>query len=131
MIVRHLQVHLKPADDDGHCAVRSHRYQEQRGILCMSVGGSDKAKQHGESSDGDNDGNQGEDEAVTDPIGDESKNHGEEESAGPWWDGVELCLNWRVAVGLDDGWGEVRVAVGRDDEAEVHETGGVEISSGY
>lgn len=121
MIAKHLQVHLKPADDDGHRAVRSHRYQEQRGILCMPVGRSDKAKQHGESSNGDCNRNQGEDEAVTDPIRDESKNHGEEKCAGPWWDRMELCLNRRVAVGLDNSWGEVCVSVGGDDEAEVHE----------
>lgn len=34
---------------------------------------------------------------------------------------MELCADLGVAVGVDDAWGEEGVAVGWDDEAEVHE----------
>ena len=54
-------------------------------------------------------------------IGEESDDEGEDKGAGPGRDAVQLGADLRVAVCADDAGGEEGVAVGRHDEAEVHE----------
>ena len=56
------------------------------------------------------------------PIGEKRDDEGEDEGSGPGGDGVELCADLGVAVCFDDAGSEEGVAVGGDDEAEVHDS---------
>ena len=75
-----------------------------------------------ESSQGNEQGEDDEEETVLGEIGESGDNHGEDERDSPGWDGEELSPDRAVTEGLDDGGGEVGVGVSRDDESEVHET---------
>ena len=74
-----------------------------------------------EAGDGEGDGDEGEGETVLEFVAEEGHDHGEGEGGGPGRDGMQLGADWGVAVRLDDPGGEEGVAVGGDDEAEVHE----------
>ena len=55
------------------------------------------------------------------PIGEKRDDEREDEGRGPGGDGVELCADLSVAVCFDDAGCEEGVAVGGDDETEVHD----------
>ena len=56
------------------------------------------------------------------PVGEKGDDEGEDEGGGPGGNGVELGADLSVAVCFDDAGSEEGVAVGGDDEAEVHES---------
>lgn len=58
------------------------------------------------------DGDEGEEEAVFEEIGEEGDDDGENEGCGPRWDGMELGADLAVAVGFYDARGEEGVASG-------------------
>lgn len=66
-------------------------------------------------------GDDGEEEAVLQLIGQVRDRHAEPKGSSPRRYRVELRLDGRVAVRLDDLGTEVRVAVRRNDQTEVHE----------
>ena len=55
-------------------------------------------------------------------IREKSDDEGKHEGACPWRDAVQLGADLRIAVGADDAGGEECVAVGGDDESEIHES---------
>ena len=75
----------------------------------------------GKASDADADGENREEEAMLEAVGNEGDDHTEAEGSGPGRYGVQLGLNGGVAVTLDDGGAEVCVTVRGDDQAEIHE----------
>ena len=75
-----------------------------------------------ESSDADSDGENGEKEAVFEPVREPCDKHRETKSGGPWRNTVQLGLDLGVAIALDDGGREVGVSISRYDQAEVHES---------
>ena len=58
------------------------------------------------------DGDEGEEEAVFEEIGEEGDDERENEGCGPGWDGMELGADLAVAVGFNDAGGEEGVASG-------------------
>lgn len=56
-------------------------------------------------------------------IRDNCQTHRETKSHNPWWDRVELGLKGRVVERLDNGGSKLGIAIGRDNEEKVHETG--------
>ena len=78
--------------------------------------------QHRESSDAYADRNYGKQEAVTCSIRARRHNHAEHEGNSPWRHRVQLSLDRRVPVGLDDRWCEIGIPVCWDDEAKVHQS---------
>jgi len=113
-------VAIKPADDDRHGGVDTGDSQKEATVLNPVV--VHVAEEDRESSQGDEQGEDDEEEAVFGEIGEGGNDHGEDEGDSPWWDGEELSPDRAVAEGPDDSRGEVGVGVGRDDESEVHET---------
>lgn len=103
------EVHGEPAHDDGHGGVRTRRDQKERGVLGVSIVVHDH--EDGEAGDGNEDGDYGEEESVAEAVREGGDQHAESEGACPWRDRVELRLDVTVAVGLDDGGREIRVAV--------------------
>ena len=136
------QVHVEPAHDQWQRRVCAARDQEQRAVLGAVVDG---RQQDGEAGDRDTAAGDGEGVTVTRAVRDEGDQHGKTEGGGPWWHGMDcaetLDLAWRsfrekrgekgsgrtlrlhgaVAECRDDGGREEGVAVGRYNEAEVHE----------
>ena len=113
------EVEVEPADDDGEGGVGAHGDEEEGGVL--EVGAGVHGEEDGEAGDGGGDGEEGEEEAVLQLVGEEGDDEGEDEGTGPRRHAVELGPDLRVAVRADDARGEEGVAVGGDDEAEVHE----------
>lgn len=114
------QVHIEPTYDDWHSGVGSHCYQEERCVLQVAIvmyGNEDS-----ESGDADCNWKDGEHEAVLEPVREPRNKHGETKSGCPWRYTVQLCLDGRVAVILDDGRGEVSVSVGGHNQSKVHES---------
>jgi hypothetical protein len=114
------QVHIEPTYDDWHGGIGSHGYQEERSVLqvVVVVYGNENSK----SGDADSNGEHGEDEAVFEPVREPCDKHGEPKSGSPRGNTVQLCLDLRVAVGLDNGGREVGVSIRRYNQAEVHES---------
>ena len=113
------EVEVEPADGDGQGGVGAHGHEEEGAVL--EVGVCVRGEEDGEAGDGHADGDEGEEEAVLEPVGEEGDDEGEDEGCGPGWDGVQLRADLCVAVGFYDARGEEGVAVGGDDEPEVHE----------
>lgn len=61
-------------------------------------------------------------EAMAEPVREIGDQHREAEGRGPGRHGMQLGPDGRVAVRLDDARCEECVAIGRDDEAEVHKS---------
>lgn len=114
------QIHGKPAHDDGHGRVNAHGDEEEGSVLeCVVVVHGDE---DAEADDGEADGGDGEGETVLELVAEVGDDHGEGERGCPGGHRVQLRLDSRVAVRLDDAGGEKGVAVRRHNEAEVHET---------
>ncbi len=113
-------IHLEPAYDDWHGGVGAAGDHEKSPVLSlvivMDLG------QHGETSDGYADGDDGKEEPVFEVVGKGSHEHAEDECGSPGRDGEELCLDLGVAVRLDDRRCKIGVSIGWDDQAKVHET---------
>lgn len=114
------QVHVEPTYNDRHGGVGSHGDKEERSILQVMV--VMYGDQNSESSDAYSDGEDGEKEAVFEPVREPCDKHRETKSGGPWRNTVQLCLDLGVTIALDDGGREVGVTIGRYDQAEVHES---------
>lgn len=108
------QVHVEPADDDGHGAVRAHADEEERRVL--DVRAIMDGEEDGEARDGDADGPQGVGEAVAGEVAADGDEHREGEGGGPGRHAVQLGLDGAVVVGLDNGGGEVGISVGGSGE---------------
>lgn len=78
-------------------------------------------QQHGKTGDADAYGNQREGETMLRLVGAKGDDHGEGESGSPGGHRVQLGFDVGVVEGFYDCGCEVGVAVGGDDEAEVHE----------
>ena len=113
------EVEIEPADDDRKGRIGAHGDEEQRRVL--EVRPRVHGQQDGEAGDGHGDRHEREEEAVSEPVGEEGDDEGEDEGTGPRRDAVQLGPDLRVAVRADDAGGKEGVAVGRDDESEVHE----------
>ena len=114
------EVHIEPADCYREGGVHAHCDEEEGGVFEAGVGVG--CQEDGEAGDGHGDGDQREEEAVLEQVGEEGYDEGEDEGGGPGGDGVQLRADLGVAVGVDYARGEEGVAVGWDDEAEVHES---------
>jgi len=90
------QIHVEPADDDGHGRVRTHGHEEEPRVLNAPV--VVHRDQDAETGDGYGDGDQREDEAVPCVVGAETDDHGEGEGARPRRYAVELRLDGRPLV---------------------------------
>ena len=117
------QVHVEPTDDDRHRRVTAHGNEEKSHVLDSGLIGD--VQEDTETSQRKTDRDKRKDESVCEAIREPGDDHGERKGASPRRNRAELRLNWRnlltAQVG-NDGWSEVGVAVGWDDEAEVHET---------
>lgn len=113
------QVEVEPAHNDGEGGEGAHCDEEEGAVLevAVRVGG----EEDGEACNGHGDGDEGEEEAVLELVGEEGDDEGEDEAGGPGGHAVQLGADLGVAVGSDDAGSEEGVAVGGDDEAEVHE----------
>lgn len=78
--------------------------------------------ENSEASDANAYGNKGKQKAVFQLVRQVRDGHAESKGSGPRWHGVELRLDGRVAVGLDDLGTEVGIAVRRHNQSEVHES---------
>lgn len=75
------EIHVEPADDDGHCAVDAHCNHEERAVLEVVVVVNDN--QDGETGDGDADGYDCEGETVFEFVAEVGDDHSEGEAGGP------------------------------------------------
>ena len=91
------EIHVEPADDDGHSAVDAHGHHEEGAVLEFVV--VVDVNEDGETGNGKADGEYGEGEAVSEFIAEVGDDHGEGEAGGPWRYAVELCLDG-LGVGL-------------------------------
>ena len=78
-------------------------------------------EQYGETRDGDGNGEDDKEETMLDQIAEVGDDEREDKGGCPGRHRMELCADLRVAVAPDDAGGKEGIAVGRDDEAEVHE----------
>lgn len=85
------------------------------------------SKEDDETDDTDSDRHDKEEESVLEVIGREGDEHTEDKSDEPDGNGTELGLDWAVAVFADDGGRKISESVGRDEEAEVHDSGSDEL----
>lgn len=106
------EVEVEPADDDREGRVRAHGDEEQRRVL--EVRPRVHGQQDGEAGDGHGGGDEREQEAVLELVGEEGDDEGEDEGAGPRRDAVQLGADLRVPICPDDARGEEGVAVGFD-----------------
>ena len=113
------QIEVEPAYRHRQCRVRAHSNEKKSRVLKMRP--RVRGEEDGEASNGNGNREQGEKKAVFEPVRKERHDEGEDEGAGPGRDAVQLGADLRVAVRADDAGGEEGVAVGRHDEAEVHE----------
>lgn len=103
------EVEVEPADDNREGRVRAHGDEEQRRVF--EVGPRVHGQYDGEAGDGHGCGDEREEEAVLELIGEEGDDEGEDEGTGPRRDAVQLGADLRVAVCSDDAGGEEGVAV--------------------
>ncbi|KAL9102738.1 MAG: hypothetical protein Q9163_002135 [Psora crenata] len=113
------EVHVEPADDDRGGTIGAHCDEKEGAVLEVSVVVGDA--EDDETRYGYGVAHEDEDKAVLEQVAEESDDQGEGEGGSPRGDAEQLCTDLAVAVRSDDGWGEIRVAVSRDDEAKVHE----------
>ena len=113
------EVEIEPADYYRECGVGAHSDEEECAVfeVWARVGGEEDSK----ASDRHCYGNQGEHEAVFEPVGEKCDDERENEGSGPGRDGVKLCADLSVAVCFDDAGSEEGVAIGGDYESEVHD----------
>ena len=83
------QVHVEPADDDGHGGVGAAGDEEEGAVF--GGGGKGGGEHHGEAAEGDGDGDEDEEEAMAEAVGDVGDYHGEAEGGSPGRHGVN-CL---------------------------------------
>jgi len=113
------EIHVEPAHDDRHRTIGSHANEEQRRVLYVDV--IMYIQQDREPSDRYANRPNGEQKSVPTPVAQHGNKHAKRKRRNPRRHGAQLRLDGRVVVALDDGGREVCVAVGRHDEAEVHQ----------
>lgn len=104
------QVHVEPAHDDGHGAVRPHDDEEQRRVLEVQV--VVHRDQDAEPGDAEAQRHDGEESPVPEHVGKGRDDQREDEGYGPRRNGAELGLDGVELVRLDDLRREEGVAVG-------------------
>jgi hypothetical protein len=114
------QVHIEPTHDDGHGRVCAASNQKQGAVLKLAV--VVNGDEYCEAGNADADWQDGEEETVLELVGEVCDDHTEAKSSGPRRNGMQLRLDGRVAVALDNGRGEISVSVGRYNQPKVHET---------
>jgi hypothetical protein len=134
------QRRTEPAYDNWHGGVTAHGYEEQSCVLQRTV--IVYRDQDGEADDCDADGKDSITESMACFVGEIGEDHCKGEGGGPGGYTVELCLDFTVAVAIDDWRWEVCVArreliskeisefndslrdlrVSRNNQTEVHET---------
>lgn len=113
------QIHVEPADDDGHGRISAHGHEEQSSILDRAV--VVYSNENGETGDADSNRKKREEEAVLEAITEPGYYHGKPECSGPRRHAVKLGLDRAVAVALDNTRREVGVSIGRNNQSKVHE----------
>ena len=113
------QVEIEPADYYREGGVGAHGDEEEGAIL--EVWARVGSEEYGKSGNRHRYGNQCKHEAMFEPIREERDDEREDEGGGPGRDRVQLRADLRVAVCFDDAWSEEGVAVGGNNESEVHE----------
>ena len=113
------QVHGEPADDDGHGRVGADGDEKEGGVLHVDAVA--HVHEHAEAGDGDEDGQQRKQQPVLGPVRRRRHHHGQPKGGDPRRHRPQLRLDGAVPVRDDDGGREVGVAVGRHDQAQVHE----------
>ena len=114
------EIHVEPTDYDWHSRIRTHSYQEESGVFKLPI--MVHSDQDSESCDGNRYGDKSECEAVTAEVRAERDYHCEAKGTRPGWHRVELCLDGRVSVCLQDRGSEEGISVGGDDHTEIHES---------
>lgn len=113
------EIHVEPANDDGHRGVCTTCDKEKGSVLELRivVDGNENSK----ADNGNANGADGKSESMPRLVRQESDAHREAERHCPGRNTVQLRLDGRVAVGLEDAWRKIGVSVSRDDETKVHE----------
>lgn len=114
------QVHVEPTYNNRHGRISSHGYEEEGCVLQLAM--IMHRDEDSETGNSDQDGENSEKEAMLEAIREIRDRHSETESGGPRRHAVKLGLDRRIAIALNNGGGKVGIAVGRDDEAEIHHT---------
>jgi len=104
-------VACKPRNDNRPSTIRPRDNQEQGEILDMNPLLIVYGEEDNDSRDSHCKTAQDECESVADAVGEGGNEHGEGERYDPGWDGVELGLNRVITVAVDDGRGEIGVAL--------------------
>lgn len=113
------QIHIEPTNNNRHGCISSHGDQEESCILQVVVvvhGNEDS-----EAGDADANGENGKEEAMSEAIGEIRNKHGKAKSSSPRRHTMELGLDGRVAVALDDGGRKVCIAICGYDQAKIHQ----------
>lgn len=105
-LVLPLTVCIAPAQHDRHRREPTHRGEEERAVLQVSIVVHDDEDDEARERDGD--AADEEDEAPARPVGHDRGEHREDERARPWWDREELGVDRAVTERLDDRGCEVR-----------------------
>ena len=113
------QVEIEPADCYWEGGVSAHGDEEEGAILEVRacVGSEEYSKSRNRHCYGD----QRKHEAMFEPIREERDDERENKGRGPGRDGVQLCADLRVAVCFNYAGSEEGIAVGGNNESEVHE----------
>ena len=114
------QVEVEPADCYRESGVGARSDEEEGAVLEVRarVGSEEYSKSRNRHCYGD----QREHEAMFEPIREKRDDERENEGSGPGRDGVQLCADLSVAVCFNDAGSEEGIAVGGDNESEVHES---------
>ena len=113
------KIHVVPTDYYGHSRVGTHSYEEERSVLQGRVV-VDRDK-YCKPCDRHTNAEDGEPEAMHEVIRQRRDEHTVAKRGSPWWNGVQLRLDWVVAVALNYAGSKVGIAVCWNDQAEVLE----------
>lgn len=113
------KIHVEPAHGDGHRPVRAASNEEERSVLQLRI--IMDSNQDSKASNRNANPKNRKRESMSELVGKVRNHHTEPERSGPGRHAVQLRLDGRVTVALDDAWRKVRVAVRRHDQAKVHE----------
>lgn len=114
------QVHVEPAHDDGHGGVDAHDSEKERHVLHVDVG--IDSLEDSEASNGKKHSQDRKECPVSEPIRHKGHDHGKHKGHSPGRHAAQLRLRRTIAVAGNDTRRKVRVAVRRDDEAQIHDT---------
>ena len=113
------QVEIEPADYYREGRVCAHGDEEKGAIF--EVRALVRSEEYSKSRNRHRYGNQRKHEAVFEQIREKGNDERKDEGSGPGRDGVQLCADLSVAVCFNDAGSEEGIAVGGDNEPEVHD----------